>query len=86
MSIRPEIPQGPDRPSGQLVSIDGAVKHHRFERIVDHDKLGESHVLIGRNGAGKSTFVSVRTGLRFIDSATFILNGRAPPALSDRVT
>lgn len=89
MSIRPDMQQGLDSPSDQLVSIDGAVK--RFGGTVALNglsitiKRGESHALIGRNGAGKSTLVSVLTGLRSIDSGTFLLNGQAPPALSDRV-
>ena len=74
--------------SAPIVEIDRAVK--RFGGTVALGGLsltirrGESHGLIGRNGAGKSTLVSILTGLRSIDGGTFLLNGRAPPALSDR--
>jgi simple sugar transport system ATP-binding protein len=77
-----------ESPSEQLVTIDSAVK--RFGGTVALNglsisiKKGESHALIGRNGAGKSTLVSVLTGLRAIDSGSFLLNGNAPPALNDR--
>ncbi|MBB6469144.1 simple sugar transport system ATP-binding protein [Aminobacter lissarensis] len=74
--------------SDQIVTIGGAVK--RFGGTVALNGLsiairkGQSHALIGRNGAGKSTLVSVLTGLRAIDSGSFLLNGQAPPALGDR--
>ncbi|MGO7424291.1 ATP-binding cassette domain-containing protein, partial [Rhizobium ruizarguesonis] len=77
-----------ESPSEQLVAIDSAVK--RFGGTVALNglsisiKKGESHALIGRNGAGKSTLVSILTGLRAMDSGSFLLNGAAPPALNDR--
>lgn len=37
---------------------------------------GEIHGLIGENGSGKSTFVSMLTGITPIDSGKFILNGK----------
>ncbi|NTC82512.1 sugar ABC transporter ATP-binding protein [Agrobacterium tumefaciens] len=88
MNIRPEVPNMLASSSEQLVTIDGAVK--RFGGTIALNglsisiKKGESHALIGRNGAGKSTLVSILTGLRTVDSGTFLLNGKAPPALGDR--
>ncbi|NSL21739.1 sugar ABC transporter ATP-binding protein [Agrobacterium tumefaciens] len=88
MNIRPEVPNMLASSSEELVKIDGAVK--RFGGTIALNglsisiKKGESHALIGRNGAGKSTLVSILTGLRGVDSGTFLLNGKAPPALSDR--
>ncbi len=37
---------------------------------------GEIHGLIGENGSGKSTFVSMLCGIHSIDSGRFILNGK----------
>src|ERR1700678_3704357 len=47
-------------------------------------RAGECHALVGRTGAGKSTLVSVLTGLTRPDQGEFRLQGRAAPALGDR--
>ncbi|AZO34092.1 MAG: ATP-binding cassette domain-containing protein [Mesorhizobium sp.] len=87
MAARPEYSNA-SAASEQIVKIDGAVKRFGGTTALNglsiEIRRGESHGLIGRNGAGKSTLVSVLTGLRAIDSGTFLLNGSAPPALSDR--
>src|SRR3954462_7665649 len=45
---------------------------------------GETHALVGRNGAGKSTMVSILTGLQAPDMGTVQFDGSAAPALADR--
>ncbi len=45
---------------------------------------GESRALVGRNGAGKSTFVAAITGLFVPDSGTIRLAGEPAPAYTDR--
>jgi simple sugar transport system ATP-binding protein len=45
---------------------------------------GHTHGLVGRNGAGKSTMVSVLTGLQRADAGALSFSGRAAPPLSDR--
>ncbi|GLR85900.1 sugar ABC transporter ATP-binding protein [Bradyrhizobium iriomotense] len=87
-ATRPAVSSTSVNPLAAIVQIDRAVK--RFGETVALNELsltisrGESHGLVGRNGAGKSTLVSVLTGLRTIDSGKFLVNGAAPPVLSDR--
>ncbi len=45
---------------------------------------GESHALVGRNGAGKSTMVGMLTGLREPDAGAIRFSGEPAPPLSDR--
>jgi simple sugar transport system ATP-binding protein len=45
---------------------------------------GESRALVGRNGAGKSTFVAAITGLIVPDSGTIRLAGEPAPSYLDR--
>lgn len=45
---------------------------------------GAAHGLVGRNGAGKSTIVSLLTGLETPDSGLISLAGRPAPAPGDR--
>src|SRR5262245_54023306 len=47
-------------------------------------RSGESHALVGRNGAGKPTMVAVLTGLQKPDAGEVRFDGRPAPALSDR--
>lgn len=45
---------------------------------------GESHALVGRNGAGKSTMVGILTGLREPDSGVIRFSGEFAPPVFDR--
>ena len=45
---------------------------------------GETHALVGRNGAGKSTVVSMLTGLVAPDRGTITFSGEPSPSLGDR--
>jgi simple sugar transport system ATP-binding protein len=45
---------------------------------------GQTHGLVGRNGAGKSTMVSVLTGLQRADAGELRFAGEPAPALGDR--
>src|SRR3954470_17163041 len=55
----------------------------RFGRIVANDgvdfdlRAGEVHALLGENGAGKATLVSILEGLYKPDEGEWIVNGRA---------
>ncbi|MBF4163345.1 sugar ABC transporter ATP-binding protein [Nocardioides sp. CBS4Y-1] len=60
---------------GPTTALDGA-------HLVIAD--GEAHALVGRNGAGKSTFVQIVTGLQTPDEGTVSFAGRPAPAVSDR--
>jgi simple sugar transport system ATP-binding protein len=45
---------------------------------------GQTHALVGRNGAGKSTMVAILTGLQAADEGTVHFGGEPAPPLSDR--
>ncbi|GIF77682.1 sugar ABC transporter ATP-binding protein [Asanoa siamensis] len=45
---------------------------------------GQTHALVGRNGAGKSTMVSILTGLQAPDSGEVTFGGAPAPRLTDR--
>ncbi|WP_330351092.1 sugar ABC transporter ATP-binding protein [Streptomyces sp. NBC_00582] len=60
---------------GPTVALDGA-------RITI--RPGETHALVGRNGVGKSTLVSVLTGLQAPDEGTVTFGGAPAPRLTDR--
>ncbi|MEZ0076108.1 sugar ABC transporter ATP-binding protein [Planotetraspora sp. GP83] len=45
---------------------------------------GRTHALVGRNGAGKSTMVSILTGLARPDEGTVSFGGEPAPPLGDR--
>ncbi|TDP96670.1 sugar ABC transporter ATP-binding protein [Labedaea rhizosphaerae] len=45
---------------------------------------GETHALVGRNGAGKSTMVGVLTGLLKPDAGHVLFNGEPAPPVTDR--
>ncbi|MEV4811693.1 sugar ABC transporter ATP-binding protein [Micromonospora avicenniae] len=47
-------------------------------------QAGETHALVGRNGAGKSTMVSILTGLQRPDSGEIRFDGVPAPSLADR--
>ncbi|WP_405781190.1 ABC transporter ATP-binding protein [Streptomyces sp. NBC_00859] len=68
--------------TGPAVSFTGAVKTFGAVRAVDGADLeihrGETVALLGRNGAGKSTTISLLLGLDQPDSGTVRLFGRTP--------
>jgi simple sugar transport system ATP-binding protein len=47
-------------------------------------RTGETHALVGRNGAGKSTMVAMLTGLQAPDTGRITFGGRPAPPLGDR--
>jgi ribose transport system ATP-binding protein len=49
---------------------------HAVKDVTLSFKKGEIHGLIGENGSGKSTFVSMLAGIYSIDSGKFILDGK----------
>ncbi|MET8687793.1 ABC transporter ATP-binding protein [Streptomyces sp. NPDC004732] len=67
---------------GPAVAFDGAVKTFGTVRAVDGVDLeirrGETVALLGRNGAGKSTTLSLLLGLNDPDTGTVRLFGRTP--------
>ncbi len=71
-----------------VVEARGVVKRYGATVALDHAELtvlpGQTHALVGRNGAGKSTMVSVLTGLTESDAGTVLVNGEPAPALADR--
>jgi simple sugar transport system ATP-binding protein len=75
----------PDRPVVEAVDIDkhfGSTVALREAGIVVHS--GQSHALVGRNGAGKSTMVSILTGLEAPDAGRVMFGGEPAPPLGDR--
>ena len=46
-----------------------------LDRVSFNLKPGEIHALVGENGAGKSTFIKVLTGVHQPDGGEIILNG-----------
>ncbi|MEV0256632.1 ABC transporter ATP-binding protein [Streptomyces sp. NPDC050732] len=68
--------------AGPAVAFDGAVKTFGGVRAVDGVDLrigrGETVALLGRNGAGKSTALSLLLGLNDPDAGTVRLFGRSP--------
>lgn len=46
-----------------------------LDRVHFQLKKGEIHALMGENGAGKSTFIKIITGVHFPDEGEIILNG-----------
>ncbi|MET7362892.1 ABC transporter ATP-binding protein [Streptomyces sp. NPDC005562] len=79
--IRTGTGPGPDGP-GPAVTFDRAVKAFGPVRAVDGVDLeirrGETVALLGRNGAGKSTTLSLLLGLNEPDAGTVRLFGRTP--------
>ena len=71
-----------------LIELRGVTK--RFPGVVANDSVdlaimpGEVHVLLGENGAGKSTMVSMLSGLVQPDEGQILLDGRAVRIASPR--
>jgi simple sugar transport system ATP-binding protein len=78
-------PASDRRPAVEAVGI---VKRFGSTLAVDDVSLtvwpGETHALVGRNGAGKSTVVSMLTGLVAPDRGTIEFSGERAPSLGDR--
>jgi simple sugar transport system ATP-binding protein len=71
-----------------VAEASGIVKRFDSTVALDHAQIavhqGQTHALVGRNGAGKSTMVSVLTGLLAPDRGTVTFAGRPAPRLADR--
>jgi simple sugar transport system ATP-binding protein len=78
-------PASDRRPAVEAVGI---VKRFGSTLAVDDVSLtvrpGETHALVGRNGAGKSTVVAMLTGLIAPDRGTIAFSGERAPSLGDR--
>jgi len=65
--------------SEEILKAESINKYFGMNHAVNNVSLsfnkGEIHGLIGENGSGKSTFVSMLTGIESVDSGKFILNG-----------
>lgn len=70
-------------PAAPLVSLRGVTKRFGATTALDAITLdihaGRSHAVAGRNGAGKSTVVSILTGLIRPDEGEVMFSGRAAP-------
>ena len=66
--------------SNYLLELKGITKSFPGVRALDHVnfqlKSGEIHALMGENGAGKSTFIKVITGLYTPDEGEMTLDGK----------
>ena len=69
-----------------LLATDGLVKNYGGLRVTDHVSLdlraGEEHALIGPNGAGTTTLISLIMGELAPDSGAIHLDGVALGSLS----
>ncbi len=65
---------------GYVLELDGITKTFPGVRALDDVRFnlrrGEIHALMGENGAGKSTFIKVITGVHIPDSGSILLDGR----------
>lgn len=65
--------------SDYVLELHNIVKEFPGVKALDHVhfklKPGEIHALMGENGAGKSTFIKVITGVHRPDSGEYLLNG-----------
>jgi ABC-2 type transport system ATP-binding protein len=72
-----------------MLSANGLVKRYGDRRALDGFTLsiapGEICGLIGHNGAGKTTFVEVVTGLIRPDEGTVVIDGRPADRARDRI-
>ncbi|HPA61597.1 MAG TPA: sugar ABC transporter ATP-binding protein, partial [Clostridia bacterium] len=72
--------------NGLVLEITGVTKIFPGIKALDDVRFdlrrGEIHALIGENGAGKSTFIKVLTGVHQQDSGTILLNGQ-PVRMTD---
>jgi simple sugar transport system ATP-binding protein len=78
-------PAGDDRPVVEAVKI--GKRFGSTVALADASiivRRGETHGLVGRNGAGKSTMVGILTGLHAPDEGAVAFAGRPAPPLGDR--
>jgi simple sugar transport system ATP-binding protein len=71
-----------------VAEASGIVKRFDSTVALDHAHIGvhqgQTHALVGRNGAGKSTMVSVLTGLLAPERGSVTFAGEPAPRLADR--
>jgi len=79
MIIITNQPSNQSRRTKPLLNATNIAKSYKTHKVLDNITLtasvGESIVIIGRNGAGKSTFLSILAGYLRADSGTVELNG-----------
>jgi simple sugar transport system ATP-binding protein len=71
-----------------VAEASGIVKQFDSTVALNHAQIsihqGQTHALVGRNGAGKSTMVSILTGLQSPDQGTVAFAGEPAPRPADR--
>jgi simple sugar transport system ATP-binding protein len=81
-------PTGPARPANEALGLDRVVKTFGSVAALDGVDLsiakGEVHALLGENGAGKTTSVSVFCGLVTVDSGAAYISGNEVTVRSPR--
>jgi ribose transport system ATP-binding protein len=74
-------------PRSDLLQVSGLQKRYRGPALADFDfelRRGEVHALVGSNGAGKSTFARILSGLTSVDGGQMLLDGRPYAPASKR--
>src|SRR5271169_5628566 len=71
-----------------LLQVTGLRKSYNVPVLADFSfdlRAGEVHALVGSNGAGKSTFARILSGLTALDGGTIELEGRPYEPVSKRI-
>ncbi|MEN3340253.1 MAG: ribose transport system ATP-binding protein, partial [Acidobacteriota bacterium] len=74
-------------PGSDLLQVAALQKRYRGPVLADFDfelRRGEVHALVGSNGAGKSTFARILSGLTSADGGQMLLDGRRYAPASKR--